>query len=204
VRERELRAFLALEDLGEQSRVWRERILTRRLRIFLRLALHPCALRLLYPRDLVGALPGRFDRAVLARFERTWSRHPNRDNRWAWRLLLDEEPPTRATDPSPAAREGLEFRHADAEAYLGACAPATFDGISLSNVLDAMPESRGASLLAAASRAAKPGARIVIRRFAEPRHGSAAGWAARDRSPLWGAIDVFEVRGDGSCATVAP
>jgi hypothetical protein len=204
VRKRELRAFLELVDPAEQSQAWRERILTRRLRLFLRLALHPLVLRLLYPRELVGGLPWRFDRVVLSRLERTWSRHPNRENRWAWRLLLDEEPPSPEPDAPRGATDSLDIRHADAEAYLGACAPATFDGISLSNVLDAMPERRGTSLLAAAARAAKPGARIVVRRFGEPLHGLAAAWASRDRSALWGAIEVLEVRSDGSCATLAP
>ncbi|HEV8113486.1 MAG TPA: DoxX-like family protein [Planctomycetota bacterium] len=204
IRERDLASFLALDDREEQVRFWRNRIATRRLRGFLRVALHPVVLRLLYPGDLVAALPKRLDRAILARLERTWSLHPNRENRWAWRLLLGREPPVGGADSVFAASPGLEFRLADAEAYFDACPPHSFDGISLSNVLDAMTASRGDRLLAAARRAAKPGARIVLRRFDEPRDATAASWAARDRSPLWGAIEVLEVRADGGCAPLSP
>jgi hypothetical protein len=31
---------------------------------------------------------------------------------------------------------------------------------------------------------------MVLRSFAEPRDAQQAAWAARDRSPLWGSIEV--------------
>lgn len=200
---RELESFLDLDDPSEQARVWRDRIVTRRLRVFLRTLLHPAALRLRFPRELVDALPPRFDRLLLARFERTFARHPNRTNRWARRLLLGRDLSEDGRGPSPATQGTLELVEGDAETCLASCAPATFDGISLSNLPDASPRS-AAGLLTAARRAAKPGARIVVRGFGEPRDASAAAWAARDRSLLWGSIEVLEVRPDGRCRALAP
>jgi hypothetical protein len=161
-------------------------------------------LRLLYPSDLVAPLPRRFDRAILARLERGWSRHPNRDNRWAWRLLAGREPAGSEGDPPSAAPDRIEFLCADARSYLVSCAPAEFDGISLSNVLDGLPREHGPSLLTAASRAAKPGGRIVVRSFREPGEPAASAWAERDRSPLWRAIEVLEVRADGRAMPLSP
>lgn len=69
----------------------------------------------------------------------------------------------------------------------------SFDGFSLSNMLDAVPPAYKERLLAAVRRAAAPGAVLVLRSFWEPGDGAAAQWAARDRSLLWGAIQVMDI-----------
>ena len=205
MRERDLRAFLQLSDPAEQVRVWRERLATRRFRAALRCALHPAALRLTHGARFVDSLPPRFDRIVRGRFERAWATHPNRDNPYAWRLLLGEEPPS-AEPPAPPLEE-IELVCADAAEYLESCPPATFDGFSLSNMLDAVPPAYRERLLAAIRRAAAPGAVLVLRSFwepADPTDPTTAEWAARDRSLLWGAIHVVQVediaKADGSAA----
>ncbi|HKI01175.1 MAG TPA: hypothetical protein VKK31_04295 [Thermoanaerobaculia bacterium] len=38
----------------------------------------------------------------------------------------------------------------------------------------------------------------MLRSFGEPRDGREAEWAARDRSPLWGAIQVTEIAPAGA------
>ena len=186
--ERDLRAFLQLADPAEQTRVWREHLATRRFRAALRCALHPAALRLTHGSEFVRTLPPRFDRIIRGRLERAWATHPNRDNPYAWRLLLGEDPP--ATEISAP----IELVCDDAAEYLETCPPASFDGFSLSNMLDAAPPAFRERMLAAVRRASAPGAVLVLRSFREPGDPAAAEWAARDRALLWGGLLVQDVR----------
>ncbi len=55
-------------------------------------------------------------------------------------------------------------------------------------------QGAGLLFLAAIRHAAAPGAVLVLRSFGEPRDGQEAEWAARDRSPSVGAIEVSEVK----------
>jgi len=194
LRQRDLRHFLQLAAPAEQTAFWRQRLNTRRLRTVLRCGLHPALLRLTHGRAFVDWLPARFDQVIRQRLERTWANHPNRENPFVWRLLLGSEPP--AGEPDAAAGgvlSGIDFVCADAAEYLANGPPGRFDGFTLSNVLDAAPAYRE-RLLAAVRHAAAPGAVLVLRSFGEPRNGQAAEWAARDRSPLWGAIEMSEVK----------
>jgi SAM-dependent methyltransferase/uncharacterized membrane protein YphA (DoxX/SURF4 family) len=192
LRERDLRHFLDLAVPAEQIDYWRQRLDTRRLRTVLRCGLHPVLLRLTHGRAFVDWLPMRFDQTIQQRLERTWANHPNRENPFAWRLLLGSEPP--AGEPDAAAGGAvsqIDFVCADAAEYLANGPPSRFDGFTLSNILDAAPATYRERLLAAVRHAAAPGAVLVLRSFGEPRNGQAAEWAACDRSPLWGAIEVI-------------
>ena len=189
MKERDLGDFLRLAEPAGQTAFWRERLETRRLRAFLRCVLHPALLRLTHNDRFVGWEPERFDRSILRRLERTWATHPNRENPYAWHLLL-------GVDPDPVDEKevsGIDFACADAVEYLENGPPGRFDGFSLSNVMDAAPEAYRERFLAAIRHAAAPGAVLVLRSFGEPRDDREAQWAARDRSPLWGAIEVSEV-----------
>lgn len=187
LRARELRQFLDLSAPDEQLSFWRRKLNTRRLRAFLRCGLSPAILRFSTGSALLASLPPRVDRAILDRFERTFARHPNRDNPFARRLLLGDYPdsPTRSPD--------IHFACADAVQFLDSGPSQRFDGFTLSNIVEAVPPSYRDRLLAAVRRAAAPGARLIVRSLAEGDASSAA-WAAKDRSPLWGAV---EVRGAG-------
>jgi S-adenosylmethionine:diacylglycerol 3-amino-3-carboxypropyl transferase len=82
---------------------------------------------------------------------------------------------------------------ADAADYLERCAPASFDGFALSNVLDGTSSAYGSRLLRAVERAAAPGAAVISRSIAEPLRIEDAQWAERDRSLIWGSIRVQRV-----------
>lgn len=190
LRKSALRDFLNLSDPNEQLAFWHEKLETRRLRALLRWGLNPKLLRLTHGHEFVAFVPPRFDRVLLNRLERTWAYHPNRENPYAWRLLLGGDPPVSDPEPPGEASSEIEFLCADAAEFLASGPPARFDGFTLSNIIDAAPPGYRDRLLAAVRHAAAPGAILVLRSFNEPHNKEEAEWAARDRSPLWGAIEV--------------
>ncbi|HSS75818.1 MAG TPA: DUF3419 domain-containing protein, partial [Thermoanaerobaculia bacterium] len=194
LRRLDLREFLLLGVLAEQTAFWHQRLDNLRLRVLLRLGLHKALLRLTHDPSFVSFVPNRFDLVILGRLERTWANHPNRENPYAWRLLIGEDPPgVEAGEKDIETPPEVEFLCADAAEYLASGPPGRFDGFTLSNVLDAAPPAYGERLMAAGRHAAAPGAVMVLRSFGEPRNARAAEWAARDRSPLWGSIEVTEI-----------
>lgn len=97
---------------------------------------------------------------MVARLERCFGRHPNRGNPYAWRLFLGIDPPSQV--PAKAASARIEVIEADAVAYLEGCAPRSFTGFSLSNILDGTGAAYRQRLMAAVRRSASPGAAIVF------------------------------------------
>lgn len=184
---RELQRFLELSSAEEQTAFWRRRLDTRRLRAFLRVALHPRLLQLSTSGELLDSLPPRFDRVIRERLERTWAHHPNRENPYIWRFLLGRDAPAADHDRPPSE---IVFVCADAAAYLDSGPPARFDGFTLSNIVEAAPAAYAERLLAAVRRAAAPGALAIVRSLKESGGAEAKAWAARDRSPLWGAVEI--------------
>lgn len=178
-----IRRFVALDETAEQLAFWRSRLDTRRFRAALATVLRPLTLRSIYAGELVASLPARFDTVLRRRLERGFGTHANRTNPYVRQLLLGE----RALEAGPA---DVAVHCADAAAFLEAVPLASFDGLSLSNVLDGATPAYCARLAAAASRAAAPGAVIVVRTLAEPASPEEDAWAVRDRSFLWGAIRV--------------
>jgi hypothetical protein len=197
-RRRDLRAFLALSAPAEQIACWRERLDTRRLRLALRVGFSPSLLRLTHGREFVDWMPPRFDEILRRRLERTWARHPNRDNPYAWRLFLGEEPPVGNPGKTAPAPTEIEIFDADAVEFLAGGPAGRFDGFTLSNIFDAAPPAYGERLRAALRHAAAPGAVLVVRSFREPADAQAAEWAARDRGVLWGAVEVSTIAGGAS------
>ena len=68
--------------------------------------------------------------------------------------------------------------------------PASFDGFTLSNILDGTDDAYRQRLFAAVKRAATPDAITVIRSFGDADVGSPANRADEDRSMLWGSVLV--------------
>jgi hypothetical protein len=175
-----IRRFCDLEAVEEQARFWRERLDTIRFRAALAGLLSRPALRRAYAPELVRPLPPRFDLAIRRRLARGFARHPNRANPFARALLLG-----RTAQPAPVP---VELVRADAAEYLERVAPGSFDGFSLSNVLDGASREYAERLASAVRRAGVPGAPCVLRSFAEPSDAGEAEWAAHDRSLVWGSV----------------
>lgn len=181
-----LRAFLDLERPAEQVAYWRRHLDTRRLRAALDILLSRPLLRAAYAAPLLACLPSRFGAVVRARIERGFATHPNRTNPYARALLLGEL----RDEPAPPEAGGIRLVHADAAAYLEAAPAGSFNGFTLSNILDGAEESYRARLLTAVKRAAVPDAVIVLRSFGEPPAVLPTNRAPEDRAMLWGIVDV--------------
>jgi S-adenosylmethionine:diacylglycerol 3-amino-3-carboxypropyl transferase len=185
-----VRAFLDLEDPAEQVAFWRRHLDTRRLRAALDALFSFTALRAVYASPFLAFLPRRLGAVMRGRMERCFARHPNRRNPYARALLLGEP----ASDPAPPEASRIRLVHADAASFLEAQPAASFDGFTLSNILDGAGASYRARLFAAVKRTAAPGAVAVLRSFGEPEPGLATNRAGDDRAMLWGIVDVREAR----------
>ncbi len=105
------------------------------------------------------------------------------------RLLLGVDPPGHLDPPSrPAA--GLAVELADAAGFLERQPVGSFDGLTLSNILDGPDRAYRRRLAVAVRHAALPGAPVVLRTFRDARDQGEARCALRDRALLWGAIIV--------------
>lgn len=182
------REFLQLNDPVEQIAYWNRNLDSRQWRAAVDMLLSPLPLRLVYGRPFVDFLPRDFGARIRARLRRCWATHPNRSNPYAWSVLLGE---CRVDTETPAPN--IHFVCADAASYLESCVAATFDAFSLSNIVDGASPAYIRRLQTAVNHAAAPGAVVVIRSFAEPAAVTDSNWAARDRSFLWGTVDVLHV-----------
>lgn len=184
-----LAAFLALEDTAEQIAFWRQHLNTFGFRWATNVLFSFTWLRTVYAAPFLAFLPGHFGRVMRARLERCFATHPNRTNVYARALLAGEL----IDEPRGPAAVPICFECADAATYLEHSPPASFAGVTLSNILDGASAAYRARLFAAVRRAATPDAVVVLRSFAEPAAAMATNIAVRDRSVLWGIVDVRRV-----------
>ena len=179
-------AFLNLDDPAEQVVFWRRHLDTRRFRAALDGLLSRTVLRTFYAARFLVCLPQRFGRVMRGRMGCCFGRHPNRTNPYARALLLGES----SDEPPPPEAKEIRLVHSDAAACLEREAAGSFDGFTLSNILDGADPAYEQRLFAAVRRAAAPGAVAVLRSFREPRQALPTNRAAEDRSMLWGVVDV--------------
>jgi len=181
-----LRRFLDLDDPAAQVEVWRDQLDTRRLRAAFAALFSIVALRAVYASRFLAVLPPHLGAVMRARMERCFARHANRTNPYARALLLGELP----ADTPPPRAGAIELVHGDAAEWLERAPAASFDGFTLSNILDGAAQPYRARLFAAVRRAAAPDAIAVLRSFREPAEPQVTNRAADDRAMLWGIVDV--------------
>jgi S-adenosylmethionine:diacylglycerol 3-amino-3-carboxypropyl transferase len=182
----ELASFLQLDDLSAQVARWDE-LATRRFRLGVELLLSVVGLRAFYDAPFLDGLPPHFGRVLLRRLARGFARHPNRTNAYARLLFLGE-----VRDPGlPVGR--VELHGAEAADFLERQPQGSFDGFTISNILDGASAAQRARLFAALRHAATPNALLVRRSFGEPVSAAGEELAARDRSMLWGVVEATPV-----------
>jgi S-adenosylmethionine:diacylglycerol 3-amino-3-carboxypropyl transferase len=181
-----VRTFLDLEDPGEQLAFWKEKLDTLRFRFACDAMFSMTALGAVFASSFLTFLPPRLGAVLRARMERCISRHANRTNPYARALFMGEL----ANEPPPREARVIQLVQADAAEWLEHQPPESFDGFTLSNILDGADGDYSLRLLAAVKRAAKPGATVVLRSFRERPPELASNHAIEDRSMLWGVVDV--------------
>jgi S-adenosylmethionine:diacylglycerol 3-amino-3-carboxypropyl transferase len=184
-----VREFLSLSNTAEQIKYWRRHLDTWRFRVGFDALLSRTVLRRVYSPPFLAFLPERFGAALRGRMERGFARHPNSLNPFARLLLLGEIDAVlaRKSEVRPA---DLQFVQGDAASVLEACAPGSFSGFALSNILDGAEPAYRSRLANAVRRAATGDAVVILRSFAEALSEPAANHAAEDRSLLWGQVNI--------------
>jgi hypothetical protein len=178
-------AFLTQSDPIAQTAFWREHLDTRRFRAAFDAFMSRPILRTIYAPQFLSFLPANFGAMMRRRLERGFALHANSFNPYIHALLLGNPP----DELQPRAAH-IKFILGDAASVLESCAPASFAGFTLSNILDGAPPSYRQRLAQAVHRAATHDAAVVSRSFAEPPTPAATNHAGRDRSMLWGVVDI--------------
>ena len=181
-----VRAFLDLDEPGAQMEYWKQELNTWRFRTAIDGFLSATVLRSVYAPRFLDFLPKRLGSVMRGRMERCFARHPNRSNPYARSLLLGEL----SSEPPPPQAKDIRLVHADAAGFLENEPSASFDGFTLSNILDGVDDAYRQRLFAAIKRAAAPGAVTVLRSFGDAEANSPANHAADDRAILWGSVLV--------------
>jgi S-adenosylmethionine:diacylglycerol 3-amino-3-carboxypropyl transferase len=181
-----VRAFLELDEPGEQAEFWRRELNTRRFRASVDALFSVTALRSVYAPRFLDFLPRRLGSVMRGRMQRCFVRHPNRTNLYARALLLGE---LSSESPPPQAKD-IQLVHADAADFLENATAASFDAFTLSNILDGADSDYQQRLCAAVRHAAAPDAVTVLRSFSDADANSPANRAEDDRSMLWGSVLV--------------
>lgn len=182
--------FLAFDRPDDQIAFWRRHLDTWRFRTGFDAMLSWTGLRAVYSPRFLAFLPARFGMVLRGRMERCFARHPNATNPYARGLLLGYAP----APPLPNEASRIALVKSDAATHLEQCEPASFDGFTLSNILDGADSAYRDRLQAAVRRAARPNAVVVSRSFGEPAEWAPTNQAEVDRSMLWGIVDVRRAR----------
>lgn len=188
-----LEEFLAMEDVGKQPLFWREHLDTAMFRFGFGAMLSRGGLSLVYSREYLECLPRGFGAVLRRRMAAGFGRHPNAGNPFARALLLGDP----EADAGGSLGGQVEWVLNDAASYLEGCAAGSFHGFALSNILDGAPESYRRRLMGAVRRASAEDGVVVRRSFSEPPAGLRENAAVRDRSLLWGVLEVREAKGWG-------
>lgn len=187
-RPRHLISHLLHDDGPAARQYWDEALDSRAFRAVVKASLQPgLRLGVLARPELFGFLPPRFHRVIRERIADGLERHGMAGNRFAWRLLAGRELP--GWHLPEVDQEAITWQLADVADHLESVPEGSYDGVSLSNVVDGVPRHFGRRLLTAARRAVRRGGPIVWRTFSDPGLPG-PGRAAEESAMVWGQVQV--------------
>lgn len=125
-------SFCELDDPVAQLEVWRTQFDTRMFRAVLATVLSPASARSAGFSAFTTGLPTRFDTLMRERLATGIGAHSNRTNPFLRRLLTGMPVPT----PVPARPDAVRLLRTDLLEHLESVPASSYDGLSLSNVLD--------------------------------------------------------------------
>jgi len=181
-----VRAFLELNDPKKQLVFWQRHLNTWRFRAAFALIFSKPLLRIGYASPFVELLAPNVGAVIRTRMERCFARHSNRTNPYVHALLLGEM----SFDVPPAEAKDIRTVHADAADFLEREPAESYDGFTLSNILDGANAAYRRRLLVAVKHAAAPGAIVVSRSVRDPTSNSSVNYAVEDAAMIWGTVTV--------------
>lgn len=181
-----VKEFVDLHLPHEQMSYWNRNLNTWRFQNLFDCMFSRKVLSMFYAPHLINILPKRLGTVMRYRMERCFSHHPNRSNPFVRSLLMGEL----SSDPVPPQAKHIQLIHSDALSFLEKEPPQSFNGFTLSNILDGADKVYEQRLFAAIKRAAAPGAMIVLRSFNDIMPDSIVNRAVDDRSMIWGTVLV--------------
>ena len=184
-RAKNVRDFIALSDVSEQTSYWRKYLDTLRFRVGFDALLSRAVLRAAYAPEFLSVLPPKFGAVLRRRLERGFALHPNATNPYVSALFLGGRVDERRPEQSP-----IQFTGGDAASFLELCPPKSFDAFALSNILDGAPRPYRSRLARAVRRAGGGDAVVVWRSFSEPAATHAVNHAEHDRAMIWGIVAI--------------
>ena len=112
--------------------------------------------------------------------------HPNATNPYMSAVLSGK----RIQNEIPKPVHALSLIHADAAEYLDSCAPGSFDGFTLSNIVDGTNRLYRQILVDSVKRAGTKDATIVFRNFYKYELHSQNNFNLSDRTLIWDTVFV--------------
>jgi hypothetical protein len=179
----------AMTDCAAQVVEWR-RLTSGVSGAALRAVLSPAALRVRYRAEFTDAAAHLRGELAL-RIEHGLAAHANSANPWAQVLFTGRWPDLE--DASGPIVDGVCLHCADIATHLEQVPAGTYDGFTLSNMLDGTPDAYRRRLFTALRRAGTPGAIVVLRTLGTAAHPAAAADAVRDRALIWGGLTIATI-----------
>lgn len=187
-RSRHLVQHLLHDDGPAARKHWDETLDSRAFRAVLKASLKPgLRLGVIARPELFGFLPPRFHDVIRERVADGLARHGMAGNRFAWRLLAGRELPGWHLPTVDA--DAITWQVADIATHLESVPAGSYDGVSLSNVVDGLPNAFARRLLVAARHAVRKGGPIIWRTFSNPGLPG-PGLAGDDAAMVWGQVQV--------------
>lgn len=181
-----LKEFVELDSTEEQIYYWNKYLNTIRFRKIFDFAFSRTVLSKFYAAHLLNLLPDKLGEVMRYRMERCFSQHSNKYNPYVKTLLLGDL----SVEQVPQEAKKIQLIHSDALSYLENVPPNSFNGFTLSNILDGADAIYQQNLFTAIKKAAAPDAEVILRSFNNIMLDSKQNRASEDRSMLWGSILV--------------